>query len=205
MNHSYVPTTVNIAKNIKGAPSVRAKLVTLIFATMSLTSVLLACNGGTSEGAAVTHYHAGVGTQDEEQLQEAVEVYDQDIRLNPQDANAYNNRGNAFNDLEQYRRAIEDYDKAIRLDPELALYYNNRGISFLNMGSYQRAIQDFNEAIRVTPQLANAYAFRGLSYAALGEDVAANQDIDRALTLGIGSAELAAQLEAALDQINNIR
>ena len=91
----------------------RVKLVTLILGAACLTSVLLGCNGGTSEGEAVTHYHAGVGTQDEGRLQERIEEYDQVIRLSPQDANAYLTRGNAFNDLEQYQRAIEDYGEAI--------------------------------------------------------------------------------------------
>ena len=77
----------------------KVKLVSLILGAACLTSVLLACNGGTSEGEAVTHYHAGVGTQDEKQLQERVEEYDQVIRLSPQDANAYLTKGSAFNDL----------------------------------------------------------------------------------------------------------
>ena len=179
----------------------RAKLVTLLFATMSLTSVLLACNGGPSEGVAVTHYHAGVGTQDEGRLQEAVEVLDQVIRQSPQDANAYLTRGNAFNDLEQYRRAIEDYDEVILLDPELALAYNNRGIAYLNMGSYRRAIQDLDEAIRLDTNSGQAYNYRAISNTFLGKDAEARQDVEKGVELGLDRANL----EAALAQITKIR
>ena len=51
---------------------------------------------------------------------------DEAIRLNPEDINAYNNRGNAKFLLGQYKEAIADYDEAIRLNPKDANAYNNR-------------------------------------------------------------------------------
>ena len=36
--------------------------------------------------------------------------------LNPDDADAYYNRGESYIDLGQYERAIEDFDKACSLD-----------------------------------------------------------------------------------------
>ena len=197
----YEPTTVKIAKNIKEAPTVKVKLVSLILGAACLTSVLLACNGGTSEGEAVTHYHAGVGTQDEGRLQERIEEYDQVIRQSPQNANAYLTRGDALNDLEQYQRAIEDYGEVIRLDSNLALAYNNRGITFLNMGSYQRAIQDLDEAVRLDPQYAPAYNYRAISNTYLGNDEEARQDVERGVEAGLDRAAI----EAALVQIQNTR
>ena len=50
----------------------------------------------------------------------SIEDYDKAIELDPNDAEAYNNRGNSYSDLGQYQRAIEDYDKAIELDPDYA-------------------------------------------------------------------------------------
>ena len=48
----------------------------------------------------------------------AITDYTQAIRLNPDDANAYNNRGNAKDHLGQHFAAIADYDIAIRLNPD---------------------------------------------------------------------------------------
>jgi len=48
----------------------------------------------------------------------AIKIYDKAIELNPNFAEAYYNRGNAYSDLKQYERAIEDYNKAIELNPE---------------------------------------------------------------------------------------
>ena len=50
------------------------------------------------------------------------------IRLKPDYATAYYNRGIAKDDLGQYFDAIADYDIAIRLKPDYATAYYNRGI-----------------------------------------------------------------------------
>ena len=50
----------------------------------------------------------------------AISDYDQAIRLDPEYANAYNNRGNAKSDLGKHFEAISDYDQAIRLAPNHA-------------------------------------------------------------------------------------
>ncbi|MDP7085880.1 MAG: tetratricopeptide repeat protein [Dehalococcoidia bacterium] len=68
------------------------------------------------------------------------------IRLDPDDALAYNNRGNAYYYLGEYQRAIQDYDKAIQLDPDYRMAYFNRGNAYDDLGQYQRAIQDYDKA-----------------------------------------------------------
>ena len=50
------------------------------------------------------------------------------IETNPQDADAYNNRGNAKDELKDYQGAIADYTKAIEINPQYAAAYNNRGL-----------------------------------------------------------------------------
>ena len=80
----------------------------------------------------------GVIYDDLGQHLQAIEDYDDAIRLNPGYANAYYNRGNAYADLGQHLQAIEDYDDAIRLNPELVLAYINRGNAHNNLGQPQR-------------------------------------------------------------------
>jgi tetratricopeptide (TPR) repeat protein len=48
------------------------------------------------------------------------------IRLDPNDAFAYNVRGRAYLDQRQYDRAIADYVQALRLDPALPEARENR-------------------------------------------------------------------------------
>ena len=77
----------------------------------------------------------------------------QAIRLDPKDAVAYNNRGNAYGDKGDYDRAMADYGDAIRLDPKYAYAYNGRGNAYLRKGDYDRAIADYDAAIRPRSQI----------------------------------------------------
>jgi tetratricopeptide (TPR) repeat protein len=76
----------------------------------------------------------------------AMEDYNKAIQLNPNDAVAYNNRGNAYHAQGQYDRAIEDYNKAIQLNPNYAQAYAFRGAAYVGKGQYDRAISDFQKA-----------------------------------------------------------
>jgi len=56
---------------------------------------------------------------------EALESYNQSIRLDPNNANAYNGRGVCLSSLNKKQEAIESYIEAIRLKPDLTIAINN--------------------------------------------------------------------------------
>ena len=110
-----------------------------------------------NEQAAKAWFSVGYLSQDPEA---AILAYDQAIRLKPDYAAAYNNRGNVKNALEQYKAAIADYDEAIPLKPDYATAYSNRCNTKNNLKQYKEAIVDCNEAIRLKPDFAEAYSNR---------------------------------------------
>ena len=63
----------------------------------------------------------------------AIADYDTAIRLKPDDAFAYFNRGRAKVQLGQYFAAIADCDTTIRLKPDYALAYLLRGNAKMNL------------------------------------------------------------------------
>ena len=77
--------------------------------------------------------------------------YDKAIALNPEYANAYYNRGNAYNSKGEYDRAIADYDKAIALNPDDAIAYSNRGLAHEKLGDNQKAEADYQRALLLLP------------------------------------------------------
>ncbi|HUN54657.1 MAG TPA: tetratricopeptide repeat protein [Smithella sp.] len=116
--------------------------------------------------------------------QKAIEYLDQAIKIKPNFAGAYNNRGNAYCDLGQYQRALEDFNEAIRIKPDYALSYGNRGVVYGNLGQNKRALEDYNNAIRLDPNFANAFVNRGAAYLSSGNKELGCADAQKACNLG---------------------
>jgi tetratricopeptide (TPR) repeat protein len=101
---------------------------------------------------------------DSGQYDKAVADYTEAIRLKPDDADAFNNRGIAYDQLKQYDKAIADLTEVIRLKPDFALAFNNRGNVYNELKQYDKAIADYTEAIRLKPDFAQALCNRGHTY-----------------------------------------
>ena len=118
-----------------------------------------------------------------ENPEKCISAYDASIRLNPNNARAYNNRGGAKARLDRHEAAISDYDEAIRLSPDYAVAYNNRGSAKAKLNQHEAAISDYDEAIRLSPNYARPYNNRGTAKAELGQHEAALHDYDEAIRL----------------------
>ena len=101
---------------------------TSVAVALVLLALLIGCVSGLTESE--EHDAAGVELDLEGRFEEAIAEYDMAIRLDPQLASAYVNRGKAHNELGQYHLAIRDLDEAVRLDPQLILAYYNRSLSY---------------------------------------------------------------------------
>ena len=82
----------------------------------------------------------------------AIADYDSSIRLNPDYAAVYYNRGLAKDDLGQHSAAITDFDTAIRLKPDHANAYLNRGVAKVLLNRISEAKRDGRTALRLAKQ-----------------------------------------------------
>ena len=137
-----------------------------------------------SPNKARVHNGFGLVLFAEGKIEDAIDQYNEAIRITPDYTEAYNNRGMAYSDLGQHQRAIEDYNEAIRITPDYAKAHNNRGVAYATLGQYQRAIENFNEAIRLKPDSANAYGNRGIAYLNQGNKELGCSDAQKACALG---------------------
>jgi serine/threonine protein kinase len=110
---------------------------------------------------------------------EAIEVYDNAIRLDPRYEVSYNNRGNSYRKLGEYTRAIEDYNRAIELDPRYANAYGGRGFTYYYLNDYQRAIQGFDYALQLDPGITWFKSEREDAYRKFGKKLLARGDVLR--------------------------
>ena len=118
----------------------------------------------------------------------AIADFTQAIRLDPNSAQAYRERGVVYSDRGDPDRGIADLNQSIRLAPNYALAYNNRGNMYRRKGDYDRAIADYNQAIRIDPNFARAYMNRGGTYRDKGDYNRAIADHNQAIQLAPNDA-----------------
>jgi tetratricopeptide (TPR) repeat protein len=93
---------------------------------------------------------------------QAIADYTMAIRLRPDYAEAYNDRGHAYHwKGGNGDRAIADFTRAIELRPNYPTAYNNRGVVYMAGGHATRGIPDFDRALELNPTFRNAYVNRG--------------------------------------------
>jgi tetratricopeptide (TPR) repeat protein len=120
-------------------------------------------------------------------LDEQLRFYSEAIRLKPDYADVFNNRGNVRRAKGDIEGALQDYSEAIRLKPD-ADAFNNRGAARSDKGDIEGALQDYNEAIRLNPNYALAFNNRGNARSDKGDIEGALQDYNEAIRLKPDSA-----------------
>ncbi|MTJ34967.1 tetratricopeptide repeat-containing serine protease family protein, partial [Dolichospermum sp. UHCC 0260] len=121
--------------------------------------------------------------------QGAIADYTQAIKMNPNLAELYNNRGAARYDLGDRQGAIADLNQALNINPNFAEVYKNRGVARAKLGDRQGAIADYNQALSINPNFANAYKNRGVARYELGDREGAIADYSQALNINPNFAE----------------
>ncbi|MEO1589676.1 MAG: tetratricopeptide repeat protein [Cyanobacteria bacterium J06632_22] len=131
--------------------------------------------------------NAKIKTTNAEVIQHLVRRFDTPS-LDPQDGDAYFNRGTTRYDLRDQPGAIADYSQVLELDPTHAVAYNNRGLAWADMGDFDKALSDFSRAINLDSHLFVAYCNRGSLRMERGDTAGAIADLTEAITLHPQSA-----------------
>lgn len=144
----------------------------------------------------------GPNPKGEEEISKAVADYDRAIESAPDSADAYYNRGDAYDEIGEYDRAIADYNRAIQLDPNHARAYYNRGCAYGEIGAYDKAIADYNRAIELNPLDSLAYYNRGLAYGKRLQVSEATGDLEKCIAMST-DPELTKDARRALDDLRS--
>ncbi len=120
---------------------------------------------------------------------QAVDLIGRSIEINPVNARAHNNRGNALRDLRLFEAAIESYDKAIALDP----HYTNAAINRSNaLNELKRRFASADDGVGsdvASYALADAHYNRGVELGNLQQHQAAIESYDKAIALNFSDAD----------------
>ncbi len=98
----------------------------------------------------------------------------------PEEAAAWNGRGNYYNENKDTLRALHDFNRAIALDPACYWAYNSRARIWCGMGELDSALQDYLLITKVDPWFTEAFANLGAVYGMKGQYALALKALERA-------------------------
>ena len=116
-------------------------------------------------------------------LKEAINSYDKALKIHPEMADVWNNRGVVLTRLKMFDEAIVSYDRALQIRADYADAWNNRGVSLIELQHYQEAINSFEQGIKVKPDYADAWNNRGVCLAKIQKYQEAVKSYNQALAV----------------------
>lgn len=114
----------------------------------------------------------------------AIALLNQLIKIRPDSAMDYNNRGLMHFRNNQIIEAFTDLTKALAIDPKLDSAYNNRANCHAAQGNLGEAISDYDVALDLNPGNVRAWINQGITFREMGMYELAIENFDIASVLG---------------------
>ncbi|MCK4762020.1 MAG: tetratricopeptide repeat protein [Candidatus Aminicenantes bacterium] len=115
--------------------------------------------------------------------QKAFHMYETVITVDPENHEAWFNKGNVLLKLEKYKEAISAFDKAIEIKPDLHEAWYQKGIFLDNPWTQEEAIAAYEKAIEIEPDFHDAWYNKGNALRNLEKYEEAIQAYDKAIEI----------------------
>ena len=94
--------------------------------------------------------------------QEAIDCYDEALRIDPKEAGAFSEKGAALQALGRHQEAINCYDEALRIDPNSANAWRQKGAVLNQLEKHQEALTCFDKVLMIEPKDAISWFSKGV-------------------------------------------
>ena len=115
--------------------------------------------------------------------EEALEIYEAALKVDPLTVAAWHGKGNVLNDLKLYEDALNVYNQALEIDEQDAVVWNEIGITLYYLKRYEDALIAFNNALKIDEQFVSAWNGIGITLYYLKRHEDALSAFNRALDI----------------------
>jgi tetratricopeptide (TPR) repeat protein len=102
-------------------------------------------------------------------IEDALQLYDELLKVNPTHIHALNYKGLALASLGHYEESIQWYDKVLNIDPTNISALNNKGVALYNLGHYEESIQWYDKVLNIDPNDKDAKYNKGIALLSLNK------------------------------------
>ncbi|MEH2328742.1 tetratricopeptide repeat protein [Nostoc sp.] len=113
----------------------------------------------------------------------AIAFYDQALKFQLDNHQAWGRRGVGLGSLERYEEEVASYDKAIEIKPDYHLAWYHRGIALKDLGKWKEALASWEKAIEIKPNDDSTLNWLGNALDKLGQSEEAIICYDQAIAL----------------------
>jgi tetratricopeptide (TPR) repeat protein len=127
--------------------------------------------------------------QSEQSWQDQLQQHPQTGRTDPEDPNAYNDRGIIAAREGGYETSLALFTRAFQRDPGFAEAYFNRGLVSVEIGLLGQGISDFGKVVEIEPEQTEGYRKRGSLHFEMEQYDEAIVDFTKIIELDPASAQ----------------
>ena len=152
--------------------------ITVLISLSAITAVLVLADPASDA------FNRGLDLKNKGNIQEALQSFEQAIRLNPKYKDAYASRATLLICWDSTRKLLMIAAKSSSLDPKNLQFLTFRGRLYYKLNKYQAAVDDLSKAISLYPRNGEALLFRSQAYEKLGKHDLSREDQDKAAQFG---------------------
>ena len=138
-----------------------------------------------------------------DRFEEALTYHDRAIREDPNNYQAYVNKGIVYRLMGNYDQAATSYAKALELAPEYAELHASMGALAIYRDDYPTAINHLERAVELDDALAVAHSNLALAYATVRRFDEADSELKKAVVRGYHQPEVIKQRIEQLRKVSN--
>ncbi|MGV8141117.1 MAG: tetratricopeptide repeat protein [Candidatus Woesearchaeota archaeon] len=133
---------------------------------------------------------------------DAVESFDEALKINSTDADIWYSKGLALIKLHRYAEAVKSLDEALKIKSTDEYIWSWRGYALNNIGRYDESLESFNEALKINSTNSNIWSSKGIVLMNLGRSSEAIASFDEALKLNPDDVGSLAYKNKILDELD---
>lgn len=114
-------------------------------------------------------FHAGEQAYNAGGYEKAISLFTQVLDRDPENLNAYLQRGFCHSLQREYDAAVTDFTSVIQRKNDHLWAYTSRGSAYSRLGKHDLAMRDFNQVLTIDPKNQEAYNNRGWCKKAMGD------------------------------------
>jgi tetratricopeptide (TPR) repeat protein len=119
----------------------------------------------------------------EGKLDDALNMYEKALAINPHYAKAWNNKGVIFSKKLKFEDAIAAFNRATNINPSDAQAWSNLGSVYMETGRDNEAIASYERAISINPNRPEFHYLKGLALKKVGKNAEALEEYEKVLLI----------------------